>query len=137
MQKRYAIYVGIDPGVKTGWACWDGTDLVLKTLTFWEVFEEALRFETDEVLFCAEDPSLINATFTHARGHGSVKREAQLLIEGLEDYGYDVRRCRPAGKVNHDFFTRLTGYPHRTNQHTRDAAMLVYDLPVRKPTPTP
>lgn len=61
-------------------------------------------------------------------GAGSVKRDAKIWEDFLTDIGADFEMVAPKNnktKVTAAFFKKLTGYQGKTNEHERDAAMLV------------
>lgn len=148
------IYVGIDPGVKTGWAIYSSSRRKLidvRTKSFLQVLVAANEIEVgvheiidedDEVIFCIESPGLNKPTFPRnvnrrvieriSRNVGANCREAELLISCIGEYGFRVIKCRPKrnklsrGKMKAKEFQRLTGYEGRTSQHGRDAALLVW-----------
>lgn len=63
---------------------------------------------------------------------GGVKREATLLQRWCEIHNVECRAVKPTGasntKMPSDRFNKLTGWNKRTNEHGRDAAMLVWGL---------
>ena len=151
--RRFVI--GIDPGLKTGFAVWDRERKSLTTVettTFWELFLGIQR----SALYNVSNTCLVieiahyAPTFRERRGKatsagtadrmsrnvGSVTREAELLVEGFRALGYDVFERRPIGKAKKDGkydaeedrrqFEQLTGWTERTSQHARDAGRLVY-----------
>ncbi|MCP9290034.1 hypothetical protein [Gracilimonas sediminicola] len=139
--KRYAI--GIDGGVNTGFAVWDRKEKKFAELTsedFWEVFSTITSLYPPALVdIYVEDPSKNKPVFfkkganNHkkmlkvAQNVGGVKRETELLIEGLEKEGYEVQRVRPgSAKWDADTFKNMTKYKGRTNEHSRDAGRLVF-----------
>lgn len=64
-----------------------------------------------------------------AQGVGSVKRDAQIWEDWCKEQGYLYKMIHPAANATKkkatDFF-RMTGWKGRTNEHARDAAMLVF-----------
>ena len=146
MKKRYAI--GIDPGVQTGFAWYDRQQkemVEFNTANFWEVYhrfasETAWRFECIVVIEVPNSKRPMyrridnNSDVGRIRENmsakiGSNRREAELLADGLEQLGYEVRRVTPSRtKLNAEQFARRTGIKTRTSQHVRDAVMLVYGL---------
>lgn len=72
-------------------------------------------------------PSEINAWKGILLGAGSVQRSCQLWDEFLTFKGIDFILLSPAHsktKTTADQFRYLTGYTGKTNEHSRDAAML-------------
>jgi hypothetical protein len=132
-------YIGIDPGVNTGLAQWDGAELVIDTMGFWSLVRWMDTHDLKGCTIVIEDPNLIRPTFQRdvgrnamlriAQNVGSNKRDAQLLIEYAESLGLEVRRVKPTtAKWDAGMLARITGYTGRTSQHGRDAAKLVYGL---------
>lgn len=142
MSKRYVV--GIDPGVKTGFAVWDRAERKFRsigTTEFWSIFDFAADVSPDDVKFIVETydwkptfgqrrgkASSVGVVDRMARNVGQVMREARLIIEGLRRRGFEVVECAPLGKKNADQFRRLTGWQDRTNQHERDAAVMAFQM---------
>lgn len=127
----------------------------LKTLDFWGLYvflrSLAAQGKARNILFVVEDPNdnkplfgkgiTINPRLSPpelmkrvrmrekmAQNVGSNKREASLILEALERLGlrYYARPPRQGGKMDAQGFKQLTGWQARTNEHVRDAAMLVF-----------
>lgn len=65
------------------------------------------------------------------QGAGSIKRDCQIWEEFLELHNIPHEFVAPKNnitKLDAKMFARYTGYKERTNEHSRDAAMLVYQL---------
>lgn len=147
-RKRYVV--GIDPGVKTGFAVWDRDGrrlLSVETADFWTVF-----FQISNAPILRPEDTVVVVEVAHyapvfrerkakgqnenhaarlAQNVGQVMREAKLLAEGLRRLGYEVIEQKPLGKAKKAAddvrdFERLTGWTERTSQHARDAARLCY-----------
>lgn len=144
--KSKGIYIGIDPGVDTGVCVWDAdqqTILRLDTLGFWSVIGllSAYKNQHGELLSVViEDPNLnkamhwqqkksvrgFNPATKIAQNVGQNKKEAELIIKYLEANQFSYEAIRPVTrKIGARVFKHLSGYKDRTNQHVRDAAMLV------------
>lgn len=138
------LLIGIDPGVTTGFAVWDRTERRLATVeshgaigAMSAVLELAREAEV-EVWF--EDARLRkwfgDADARQKRsgagireGVGSVKRECALWKEFCEFHGIAHRPIKPAAgttKLDAARFNALTKWGGRTNEHARDAAMIVF-----------
>ena len=144
MKKPFVI--GIDPGVQTGIAWYDRRERRVfdyETTDFWSVysrFEEvrAWRFEAVIVIETPKKTRLYarqDAEAGHRRREkiaanaGGNSREAELLAEGLEALGYEVRRVTPTRtKWTAEHLAKYTGITRRTSQHVRDAIALCYGL---------
>ncbi|WP_407323600.1 hypothetical protein [Acinetobacter pittii] len=62
-------------------------------------------------------------------GIGSVKRDAQIWEDWCKEQGLNYSMIPPAAnktKTDAKYFLKLTGWAKRTNEHARDAAMLVF-----------
>jgi len=130
------MIIGIDPGKNTGIAILENGKLKeLKTTNFFGCLD---IIKSTDCKYIVEKP---NSKYVFA-GHraldvGSVLRETDLIIEYLKmnnrDYETKPPKHKPkkkgkseSGKINHDDFVKLTGWAgKRTNQHVRDAAMLL------------
>lgn len=134
--------IGIDTGVHTGFAVYD-TDL--KALIY--VKEYPIHRAMDIVKRLSDDGTEIKVRFEDARkrtwfgchtakedrarlqGAGSVKRDCQIWEDYLTDLRIPFEKVAPknnATKLTAEQFRRITGYEGKTNEHGRDAAMLVY-----------
>lgn len=63
------------------------------------------------------------------QGVGSVKRDASIWEDYLKDLGVSFEMVAPkrnVTKLKQETFKRYTGWDKRTNEHGRDAAMLVF-----------
>lgn len=125
------IKIGIDPGKDTGFAIAVGGKIKeLQTLTFWDAYLKVRELQADgtELEVFIEVPNTKKNWHVQEAAHdvGRVCREAELLADGIEALEVKVTRIHPQGKIKADYFKRVTGYQGRTNQHQRDAGMLVY-----------
>lgn len=139
------IIVGIDPGVNTGFACWNRD---LRRLVEVETLKiHAAMFRVREL---RDAGLLLRVEFEDARqrrwygdaderqersgaavreGVGSVKRDSTIWEHFLADLGVEFKARPPiagATKWSDDYFKRLTKWTGRTSKHARDAAALVY-----------
>ena len=142
------IYIGIDTGVHTGVAVWDSSErcfLMLKTLKIhvaMELVGEYVKYASEKKVrlkVLVEDPRKRKWFGTERmpreierkrlQGVGSVKRDAAIWDDYLAGLGADYEMVEPkrnVTKLTQDGFKNITGYGKRTNEHERDAAMLVY-----------
>jgi len=63
------------------------------------------------------------------QGAGSVKRDAKIWEDFLTDLGCDFKLCHPVKggtKLNAERFEKVTKWKKRTNEHGRDAIMLIW-----------
>lgn len=137
-------YIGIDVGIHNGFAVWDKTAkriIELSTYKTWEVIMWLLQKKSKEIEFTVriENPNTwVNyGTLTtkevngRKQGAGSVKRSYQVLIEFFEDneIKYEAVSLRSSlKKLKADKFKMLTGIDVKTNEHERDACMMVYGI---------
>lgn len=143
--ERFAI--GIDPGKETGVAVYDRKEKKLMSYfssDFWNVwgFLNGGGFQ-DDCFFVIENPGLHKRPIYRFRdvmkeaakrermamNIGANRREATLLIEGLERKGFTVRQIKPTSeKWTAEQLKRYTGISKKTNQHVRDAIKLVWQI---------
>lgn len=130
-------YIGIDPGVHTGYAVWDAENLRLtdvSTIKLHQLFERVLDLDTHahlKVFF--EDARLRTGWFgpnsrQKQQGAGSIKRDCSAIEDFLLDWEIPYQAISPkskGAKVSESMFKAVSGWELRTSQHARDAAMLV------------
>lgn len=137
---RYAI--GIDPGVNTGVAVWDraaGMLVIVDTGTITEVMEavKLWSFDRDFKVFFEDarqrrwipDTRDLGREMGRRQGAGSVKRDCQIWEDFCRENGIPYEAVAPQRnrtKLSAGEFASLTGWKRRTNEHGRDAAMLVF-----------
>lgn len=138
------VEIGIDPGVKTGYAEWEvGSNrlIVVETLTIHEAMErvkahaiaKTVRRVTFEDArkrryFGAADDRQARSGAGIREGVGSVKRDCSIWDDFLASLGVKYRALAPqagATKWSAEHFARVTGWKGRTSEHGRDAAILV------------
>jgi hypothetical protein len=141
--KRFII--GIDGGTKTGVAVWDVSGRLfqhVKTIDFWEAYHWICEvFKPAETVIYIEDPSKNppvwkrpgmkdHEYYKKCQHVGAVKRESLLMMKGLERQEFEVKAIRPQKgsftKMKSAAFKHVTKYKGRTSEHSRDAAMLVF-----------
>lgn len=142
------LVIGIDPDAqKSGIAIYK--DGVLEKLEMWSFADilTAFRGMSEskpswvDVVIVLEDVEAIRTTFLRkgqnpaamrkiAQNVGQVKQTARLIKEMAAGYCINIVMVKPLGglaksaKKNADLFKRLTGWEGRSNEDTRDAAML-------------
>lgn len=137
------LVVGIDPGLHTGLAVWDTStrqfldircsgivsamdyldDISLKRGIGLVVFEDARQRK-----WIPRERDLAQMK-GRAMGAGSVKRDCTIWEEWCESRNIQYIASRPKNgmtKLTDAYFRGITGYDRRTNEHGRDAAMLVF-----------
>lgn len=142
------IAIGIDPGTKTGFAVWDCAAqafIEIMTYDFWTAYHEGLgwwaraRMDNKKLYIRVEDPSGNKPVFGRgvkgrknlkiAQNVGMNKKEARLLIEGYRRAGIVVDPVVPKqSKWTAQTFKQFSNWPHRTNEHQRDAARMVLGM---------
>lgn len=130
--------LGIDPGAHTGVARIEGGQLVsLQTIAPHEI-ERTLREATpDRVIF--EDSRLQSHTWTRgksiaatakmARNVGQVDAWCSLITAVCGELGIPAHGISPkskGAKIKEAAFIEATGWQGRSNEHTRDAAMVAW-----------
>ena len=135
------ILIGIDTGVHTGFAVafdhGEGGELQrVESLSITQAMQCVLEYEDEhdlkDITLYIEDARL-RTWFTggreKAQGVGSVKRDAQIWEDWCKEQGINYKMIHPASNATKKKavdFTRMTGWIGRTNEHARDAAMLVF-----------
>lgn len=139
MSNKSFAHVGIDAGVNTGLAVSIGKKL--QTVQSMSIID-ALRFvanlnKSHTLKIWIEDARLrkwipqesnIKQRIGRAKGAGSVGRDAQIWQELCDLDGFDYVLVAPKNnrtKMKAADFKKLTGWDKQTNEHGRDAAMLV------------
>lgn len=145
-QKRASLLyaIGIDTGTHTGVAVWDCKQqefVLIKTMPLHEalflvqeyVTKAKRNDELHRLLVRVEDARqrkwFGQRSYAKLQGAGSVKRDSTIWDEYLKSTGVSYNMVSPADnstKLNADQFKARTGYRGSTNEHNRDAAMLVY-----------
>ena len=133
------ILIGIDVGVKTGIALYDTKTkelLEVKTLKIHQAFDFvkkqfAVNSLNLEVYFedARQRKWFGNSGREKLQGAGSVKRDSSIWEDFLTDYGIPFHMIPPSRnmtKLDAKMFKRITNYDKQTNEHSRDAAMLVF-----------
>ncbi|MEA1228786.1 hypothetical protein ODQ17_05365 [Acinetobacter sp. IRS14] len=143
------VLIGVDTGVHTGFAvAFDKgkggqlheVETLTITLAMNKVLELAGEYGKENLMLFIEDARLRtwfgNADARQARsgagvreGIGSVKRDAQIWEQWCIEQGLKYKMIHPAAnktKTDAKYFLKLTGWAKRTNEHARDAAMLVF-----------
>ena len=132
------IIVGIDPGKHTGYAEYDARTKRLRECEALLIHQAMRRIENLQNLqllkmVVFEDARLRTWLGSKGRealqGAGSIKRDCTIWEDFLRDIGVVYRNIKPAAgatKWPAAKFAKMTGWKHRTNEHARDAAVLVW-----------
>lgn len=133
--KRYII--GVDPGVNTGISVWDKTEKKFSYVGCVKI-HMAMQIIMDWVsnrsaLVRVEDARkrlwFGSSGREQLQGAGSIKRDCLIWEDYLKHIGADYEMVAPKNnktKLDADKFRKITGWTERTNEHARDAGMLVY-----------
>jgi len=139
------VYIGIDPDTKkNGVALWDKLTkkLELKSLSFFELYDELSILNAITPVKVKLEAGWLNRKSNwhdEKSGYGIASRigaktganhETGKKIEEMLQYlniPYDLVVPK-SSKVDHKYFSKVTGYKGKTNQETRDSGMLVYGL---------
>lgn len=141
LTKTFNCFIGIDPGVVTGFAIWmpdlNDFDSVFSTniTSAMQLIEVYHKQHDDKLHVIVEDARMIKKFSNHDfnpkkyQGVGSVKRDCAIWEEFLEGKGISYQLKKPRNtKIDTSTFNKITGWTSRTNNHARDAAMLVFKL---------
>ena len=138
------FYVGIDCGVKTGFAVWNTRDKQFSTIATVKIhnamgcinelktvygFDFKVRIEDARLRKWIPAGKNEKEERGRREGAGSVKRDASIWEDFLTDLGIEFELVAPKNnktKVTADYFKKLTGWDGVTSNHARDAAMLVF-----------
>lgn len=130
--------VGIDTGVNTGIAIYCDGDLIsVESMTITQAmqyikvtcFPEHTKLYIEDARKWRGWKGKTKQTQARIQGAGSVKRDAQIWEDWCKENGYQAEFVAPyhnTTKLNKDDFKRITNWQGRTNNHGRDAAMLVW-----------
>lgn len=140
------IYIGIDTGTNTGIAVWDNrkrsllqveTMKIHKAMEVVKSYKEIASENNTKLVVRVEDPrqrtwyEQMSREKERAKlqGVGSVKRDASIWDDFLKDLGVEYEMVAPkrnVTKLTSERFKAITGWIKSTNEHNRDAAMLVF-----------
>ena len=136
------LFIGIDPGVNTGFAIWDATSkrfLKVKTCSIVEAMADikmldhaqivGLYFEDAKQRQYLPREASVSEYRGKLMGAGSVKRDSAIWREFCSFWGLPYVAVAPRkGMTKWDakYFAKVTGWTGRTSEHARDAAILVF-----------
>lgn len=130
--------IGIDTGVNTGIAVWqDGKLQSVESMTITKAMRKILTgYPAQTTKLYIEDArkwigfkGKTKTTDARLQGAGSVKRDASIWEDWCKENGYEAVFIKPMGKglkKSAEDFKRITKWQSRTNEHGRDAAMIVF-----------
>lgn len=133
-------YIGIDPGKKTGFAVWDHDARYLAEVTTVSITQamEKVRMMADilgreNIRLYIEDARqrtwFGNSGPEKWKGAGSICRDCTIWDDFCRELGVEYVMVAPrhnTTKLKAKPFKVLTGWQGRTDEHARDAAMLVF-----------
>jgi hypothetical protein len=135
-------WIGIDPGTKTGLAVWDaynkrfeciGSMLIHKAMLYVKQF--AFEHGHDNVIVRLEDARkrtwFGDTGKERMKGAGSIERDCSIWQDFLDDNKIQYMLVHPKNvrtKLPAMTFQKITGWKEQTNEHSRDAAMMVYGI---------
>ena len=132
------ILIGIDPGVKTGLAVYADKKLQLVescTAVKAESFILKTINEGESIVLFIEDSRLRTWYGSKGRevaqGVGSVKRDCLRWQEFCEHHNIEFNMVHPKNnktKLKAAEFKKITGWKGKSNEHGRDASMLVFGV---------
>ena len=140
-KSKYRYGVGIDAGTNTGFAVYDFTEnklLEVKTVTFTEATNIILEMKKQGTDFFVRFEDARKRRWygkkgvESLQGAGSIKRECGIWEEWLTYYSIPFEMYAPnqnITKLKSDYFGKLTGWVKKTNEHGRDACMLIFKKP--------
>lgn len=135
------IVIGIDCGKTTGLAVYDSDLKVLFEVNSYLIHNALIRVEElyeqhkDNLVVFIENPNTYvpfnGGAYDRNRlqGAGSIKRDYSIWIDFLEEKKIRYIPTRLQGtlkKISGAKFKEITGWQLRTNEHSRDAALIVY-----------
>ncbi|STY99848.1 Uncharacterised protein [Moraxella lacunata] len=135
------ILIGIDAGVKTGFAVsLNGTLRQAKTLSIIEAMEEVRKtalsakrstqeYEITVFIEDARKRKWVTGGREKLQGVGSVKRDCKIWEEFCKYHDINYELIAPKDnntKLSDQTFKRMTGWTQRTSEHARDAVMLIW-----------
>ena len=128
---KIKYHIGIDPGVNTGVAIWNSEKKELEcfSLMIHQAFELVKKYDCFVYVEDARLRKYITGGREKLQGAGSIKRDSKIWEDFLTDKNIAFKLIAPKNnrtKLDSVTFTKLTGFKGRTNQHERDAAMLVF-----------
>lgn len=137
--KIQTVYIGIDPGTKTGFSAYDkGIKKLIdvRTLAIHEAFELVKEYHLAGKIHVRVEDARKRKWFganaaAKMQGAGSVKRDCSAWQKFLEKNKIPFDMPAPGKsktKVSKEYFKMLTGWDKICSEHARDSAMLVFGM---------
>ena len=136
-QQIQKVKIGIDTGISTGVAVSiNGVLERVECMTITQAMNLVCKYPKEKTTLYIEDARLwigfhgkTKKSDKRLQGAGSVKRDARVWEDWCAENGYSAYFIKPMGKglkKSADEFKRITGWQGRTNEHARDAALIVF-----------
>ena len=133
------IVIGIDPGTITGIAVWDVVEQEFISVTSVPIHSALSSIELwnekiGDVLLVRWEDARKRKWFgknsnAKQQGAGSIKRDCRIWEAFFKDYEIRNEPLDPKDimtKLDDEQFRRITKWEKQTNEHARDAAMMVF-----------
>ncbi|KKS77411.1 MAG: hypothetical protein UV51_C0007G0009 [Candidatus Woesebacteria bacterium GW2011_GWC1_42_9] len=135
---KVELLVGIDPGTTTGFAVWSRA-----SVSFVSISSMTIHRAMEMINNMRMGQSSFEVWFEDARqrhyfaekgkevllGAGSIRRDCNIWEDFLTDKGIVFRAIPPANiktKMESQTFKLLTKWNGKTNEHSRDAAIIIF-----------
>jgi hypothetical protein len=137
-KKVLVVIIGIDPGKTSGIAIASDRGELEHVFDggFWDVIDTVVNHPGAHVV--VELPTTKHVWHGAAKTKGAIQRtgvnvgscirEAELIVDYLKRNNISHKTVIPQGKRDSAYFSKVTGWSGRTNQHMRDAAMLIFGM---------
>lgn len=131
--------IGIDPGTITGYAIWNVKEKRFENVSSGSILEVMRILEPYAIfgknVFYIENPNLRKwygkNSNAKLQGAGSIKRDYSIWLEWFEYNQAEFMELNPKNiktKINQKSFKDLTKWEAQTNEHSRDAGMMVFGM---------
>lgn len=137
----YEAFVGIDTGTHTGVAIWLRKSKKIAVVDTMRIHQamgmvKALGVVYGQQLLIRFEDARLRTWFgtkdaAQLQGAGSIKRDAAIWEDFLKDAKIDYEAVAPKNnktKLSASLFQQMTGWTESTDEHGRDAAMLVFNF---------
>ncbi len=133
-RKTKELLIGIDAGVNTGIAIWDTGEskfISVSSCTILNAIRQVHQLRDRIKSVIVEDARQVqyNTSKAKAQGAGSVKRDCKIWEEFLVEAKIPHKFVRPSKSItkwDKNRFKAVTGWKGITNEHGRDAGMLIF-----------